>query len=291
MINKYIKFKFTNAKFFDKNKRTKDYVIKVTANKKGKIILSDSKRSEEELTSFREPITVHQISNMLHTIVGERPVPSFRKVFYSRNEDIFNIALNSFLKIDSPKIIRKVNGEEIETFIPEFIKVNKSKYNSWSNPKLLYWNKIKKYMGKYYQEFISRLNKTLSYDVEKEPFENLFLIAINTNKFDNLFEWLVKIKKTPIVNFFTKKKFNRSEITKNIQNGLGETLISGIDKVNVIDGEILVPYKDEFANKVIKNSTNILDGGFCEIVGIVYADEIENVDKFKLVSEISDEKY
>jgi hypothetical protein len=43
---------------------------------------------------------------------------------------IFELANNTYLRIDSPKtIVRK--GEIVETYIPEFIKLNKSANDSW----------------------------------------------------------------------------------------------------------------------------------------------------------------
>jgi hypothetical protein len=291
MTDRYIKLIFKNAKLFPKNKKTNDYIANVSSTKKGELIFKHSKRSEEEVTSFKEPITVHQVSNMLHTLIGERPVPSFRETFYKPNQYVFNIALNSFLKIDSPKVIRNVYGEEVETLIPEFTKTNKSAWNSWSKPNKLHWFKIEKYLSQYYQEFIEKLNSLLEYNVEKKPFEDLFSIAIDNNKFDEIINWLKEIKKTPLVNLLTKKDFNRSEITKNISSGLGETIKSGVDFAYFLDGEILVPYDENFAKKIIKSSTNILDGGYCGIVGIFYVDEVDNTENFKPISEISDEKY
>lgn len=289
MIDKYIKLRFENAKLFPKNKKTNDYISNVSITKKGKLIFTHSKRSDEKITSFKEPITVHQISNMLHTLIGERPVPSFRETFYKRNEDIFNIALNSFIKIDSPKVKKNVNGEEVQTFITEFTKVNKSVWNSWAKPKKLHWFKIKKYMDNYYQEFIEKMSEVLGYNVEEKPFENLFNIAIDNSEFDDVIKWLNQIKKTPIINLLTKEDADRSEITKS--GRLAETITSGIDDVYLLHGEILIPHQEDFVKKIIKTSTNILDGGYCEIVGVYYADELDNTDDFTLVSEISDEKY
>ena len=291
MVDRYIKLRFINAKLFPKNKKTKDYIVNVSTTKKGKLIFTDSKRGNEEITSFKEPITVHQVSNMLHTLIGERPVPSFRETFYDRDESVFNLALNSFIKISSPKINRNLNGEVVETFIPEFTKVNKSKWNSWSKPNKLHWFKIEKYMGEHYQQFISEISGVLGYNVEEKPFEDLFLIALGDERFNEVLNWLTGIKKAGIINFLTNEKFDRSEITRNKFSGLGETITSGIDYAHFLSGEILVPYDENFTNKITKSSTNILDGGYCEIVGVYYVDELENTDDFTLVSEISDEKY
>lgn len=290
MSNRYIKLSFKNAKLFPKNVKTKDYTSIIDINAKGKLFLNSCSRALIDETSFKEPITVHQISNMLHSLIGERPVPSFRKTFYKRDEDIFELAKKSFLKINSPKILKDIKGESVEIYIEEFTKVNKSAWNSWAKHQTIQWFKIKKYLGDNYDKFIEIMNESLGYDVSKEPFEKLLnLYRKEGVKLDAVIKFLLEKKKTPIVNFLTKEDPDKSEITKNTL--LGETIVSGIDKVFVINGEILIPYNQFFVDKLTKNSTNILDGGFVKIEGVFYEDELNDTDNFILVSDISDEKY
>jgi hypothetical protein len=290
MSNKYIKLTFENAKLYPKNEKTKDYVFNSDVKKDGDIYLKHSKRADEPISSFKEPITVHQVSNMLHTLVGERPVPSFRIVPYGRNEDIFNIAKQSFIKITSPKIKRKINGEEVETFIPELTKQDKSPYNSWANPRVVHWFKVKKMMDEVYDEFINLINEALGYDVTSRPFEELLnCYGKYGSRLDSTLEFLKRKKKKPIYNFLTKPFMDRSEITSN--NRVLEVVNSGIDYAYFLDGEILVPYNETFVNKLIKDTTNILDGGYVEIVGIYYDYEIDNPREYTPISEIPDTKY
>jgi hypothetical protein len=289
MSDKYIKLKFCNAKLFTKNIKTKDFVAKIDLNSKGKLIFTHSKRADEKLSSFKESITVHQISNVLHTLIGERPIPSFRKTFYKRNEDVFNLALASFIKIDSPTIKVKRKGEDFIEFIPEFIKVDKSAWNSWNKPKNIHWFKIKKYMDQHFDKFVELMNQALGYNVLLKPFECLAGLSNTGEDLSIVIDFLLENKKTPIINFLNNDEPDRSEIVKN--SILGETISSGIDNANFLSGEIIVPYNEDFVNKIIKNATNILDGGYIEIVGVFYADELENIDEFKPVREISTEKY
>jgi hypothetical protein len=227
---------------------------------------------------------------MLHTLIGERPVPSFRKTFYSRDELIFDMANKSYLKIDSPKTTKIRKDEIFETYIDEFTKTNKSAWDSWTKAPTIQWFKIKKYMGVNYDEFIETINSSLGYDVTTKPFEHLLNAYSKEGvKLDVVIKFLLEKKKTPIVNFLTKETPDRSEITKN--SLLGETIISGVDYVYNICGEILVPYNQKFIDKLTKDTTNILDGGFVKIEGVFYEDELNDTDGFILVSEISDEKY
>jgi|TARA_R110000782_G_scaffold270273_2_gene370189 hypothetical protein len=290
MSNRYIKLSFENAKLFPKNVKTKDFVARIDVNAKDKLYFKRCSRALIEKGSFKEPITVHQISNVLHAFVGERPVPSFRKTFYKPDEFLFNLANKSFLKIDSPKITKIIKGDVFESYIPEFTKVNKSASDSWTKAPTIQWFKVKKFMGEYYDEFIILINTSLGYDVTKEPFETLKNLYIKEGvKLDEVIKFLLEKQKTPIVNFLQKESPDRSEITKN--KLLGETITSGIDTCFFLNGEILVPYEQSFVDKLTKNSTNILDGGMVKIVGIFYEDEITDTENFTLVSEISDEKY
>jgi hypothetical protein len=289
MSNRYIKLSFTNGKLFQKSNKTKDFVINIGLTTKGELTLKGSKRADETLTSFKEPITVHQISNMLHTLVGERPVPSFRYVFYDKDESIFNLALNSYIKISSPKIKIMKGDMEIETFIPETVKLGKSPYNSWAKPSTIHWFKIKKYMGDDFNGFVDVLTEVLGYDPTKQKFVELANLKSKLGDSINpVIEYLTPKKKTPIINFLTKSDFDYSEITKSTV--LGETVTAGVDVAFFLDGEILVPYNDDFANKIIKPNTNILDGGYVEIVGIFDEYELYDVDDYVAVSTISDEK-
>lgn len=290
MTDKFIKLSFKNAKLFPKNEKTKDFVNLINLNSKNKLILKREKRTNLKFSSFKEPITVHQISNILHVLVGERPKSSFRESFYSRNDSIFQLANNSYLRINSPKTTIVKKDETIETYISEFTKLGKSASDSWKKDQTIQWFKIKKYMGPYFDEFITLINKSLGYDVLSQPFENLLNSKSKFGtKLDDVISYLFSKEKTPIVNFLTKEAPDRSEITKNIL--LGETIVSGIDKVFVINGEILVPYEQSFVDKLMKNTANLLDGGFVRIEGVFYDDELTDIDGFIKMSDISDEKH
>ena len=290
MSDRYIKFSFHNAKLFPKNNKTKDFISNIDVTKKGELFFKRTKRAELEHNNFVEPITMYQISNMLHTLVGERPVPSFRYKFYSMDEKIFDLAKNSLLKIDSPKVSKIIKGETIETFIDELTKVNKSASNSWRKYNTIEWFKVKIMMDSYFDEFINLINNVLDYNVLDKQFEELLNIySVYGSKLDEVIQFLLKNKKTPIVNFLTKQTPERSEITKS--KLLGETIVSGIDNAHFLNGEILVPYDESFTNRLIKNTTNILDGGYVKLDGIYYEDELCDLENFKLVSDISIEKH
>lgn len=185
----------------------------------------------------------------------------------------------------------KRNDMEFEYFINELVTAKKSRWDSWPpGRKTIQWFKIKKYLGNDFDKFIELINKSINYDVLKSPFEDLRMsYEKHGEKLDIVIDFLIKKKKMPIVNFLRKKAFNRSEI---LQCGrLSETIDHGVDKACFLDGVILVPYNKDFEKRLIKNTTNILDGGYVEIEGKFYEDELVDLENFQLVGDISDEKY
>ncbi len=286
---KYLRLKFHNAKLFEKDKYTKDFISTVSTNSKGNIIYSREKRKDRLLYNFISPITVYQISNVLHVLSGERPVPSLRETFYRPNNKLFDIALSSYLRIDSPMQTIQRDGSCIKTPIKETVTLSKSPSDSWSNNPTQ-WFKIQKYLSPdLFNAFTCELSSIAGYDVTSEPFINLrFAYNKYGNKIDPIINLMRENKKTPIINFLKEEKFDKfSEITSRISCGLGETVNRDIDKASFLSGEILVPASDDFLDNVITNTANILDGGIVKIVGLVTEQDLQDVSDFVKVADIS----
>ena len=286
MSDKILHIKFRNAKLFIKDNGTKDFVFNVGGY---------GKRKDRVNGNFVEPITVHQVSNLLHVLMGERPVPSFRKSFYPRVENIFNIAQNGYLKIDTPTEVVKRKDGEVTQFIGEVTTLNKSAWDSWTKPSNIQWYKIEKYFGEeLFKEFITKMNKAVGYNVTHKPFMELLNITnkFEGNLFDDILEFLLINKKTPIINFITKDVCNISEVTMNYRT-LGETVVRGIDNAKFLSGEIYLPMDDEYINKLKVNTATILDGGLATIVDVIDSDDFYESDivDFSKISDISDTKY
>ena len=286
MYDKILHINFRNAKLFLKDKRTKDFVFNVGGY---------GKRKDRENGNFVEPITVHQVSNLLHVLMGERPVPSFRKSFYPRVENIFNIASNGYLMITTPTEVIKRKDVEITQFVGEITTLNKSAWNSWAKPNTIQWFKIKKYFGvELFEEFITKMNKAVGYNVTHKPFMELLNITnkFEGNLFDDVLEFLLENKKTPIINFITKDVCNISEVTVN-RTTLGETVVKGVDNARFLSGDIILFMTDDEITKLKVNSATILDGGFATIVDVIDVDDFYNSDLigFTKISEISDIKH
>lgn len=77
------------------------------------LIVSDNGRNVSN--RFVEPITIFQVSNVIHKLFGERPVPTFRQSNIPIIGYLYNKASESYLKIDN---ILDQNGNFIkETFM------------------------------------------------------------------------------------------------------------------------------------------------------------------------------
>lgn len=274
---KYLIINFKNAKLFPFDWNGKDFISDLSIRNKRQTQLM-----------YEQPITVHQISNMLHKMMGERPVPSFRYVGYKKQNDIFELARNAYLKIDSIKKYNK--NKKRDEFIKETMQVKKSAHNGWNKQPNIFWKKIQIMMGDCFDEFIKKFSEILGYDVLLKPFMSYQLSAKDKSEYNELVEWLQKNNKTPIANFLTKDKFNVSEITINIK--IGETTVRGVSNINILFGTIIIPMSNKQLKRIVYNTATILDGGFVIIKEILWEEDMndEMLDDFLKVSEISTNK-
>jgi hypothetical protein len=307
-MSKYLILEFDNAKLFPKDKsfNNKDKVIENNLTiKKGVISVTGSKRTDRNIMlNFVEPITVNQISNALHVFFGERPVPSFRNVFYSKVDKIYEMAMNSYLNISSLKINKSKENNETE-FIGEFFQTAKSVNNSYttSDSTNMSWETIRKYLLKkviidgkdetsneYYIEFINIMKYIFGEKITSERFVDVrekiltiqndkldsFLIKMNENKNGALYKYLKKSDTSPSV-LITKKTSL-------------QTNIRGTYSFKNLKGIIYVPVSDEDILKLRRNTVRILDGGLLRIVEVKDGNYL-HIDGFRKVSEITTEKY
>ena len=273
---KIVKIVFKNAKLFPNS--GKDFVSEFGIR---------SKRNDEN--KFIEPITVHQISNMLHKMMGERPVPSFRYVGYKRQSDIFELAKKSRLLINSLKVYDKKNKKYY--YFRESIQIKKSVNDSWNKQILLFWDKIRVMFGDddKYNEFILKLSKILGYNVLSKPFLDYKLCCdINDENFKELFSWLKILGKMSIVRFLTDDKFKDGSGFQS-NKYINETVSNAFDATSVLSGVIYVPIPDNMLKRFVFSNANILDGGLATIEGVYYEEDLFYNNSI-LVSEISDEK-
>lgn len=276
-MSKYLVLKFKNAKLFRNTKDTSDYVLDMYGRRKR---YGDAQ--------FVEPITVYQISNVIHVLFNERPVPSHREVFYTKIDKLFDKALNSYLKINNPKILNK--DTNVEEYITEIISKKKSVFNSYPKNVCISWEIIKQYVEvKNFDWLLKSFNHITNLnplDYTAEEFREIL------SKFD-ISELTLELRKKSLTGLYDyiKDKSKSSYLVKKLNTLIN--INNSIDFVINLNGEILVPVTDEdlsFIAENYKGICTILDGGFVYISGIKDGNEI-SPEGYTLMSEISTEKY
>jgi len=274
-MQKYLILEFRNAGLFRKHRNTRDKMFD----------LFDKKDRKDE-PEFVEPITVYQISNMLHVLFGERPKPINRETCYDSLSYIFDKALNSYIKIDSYK-------DKKDKFASEKIQLKKSVWNSWAKQSYMNWSRVKKLLEE--QELIDKLINTLSdvfnCSIEEIPFDKVVEMLLNKDdeRIKDLFVFLNKKGKKPLYDSIYGNESEKLSINANNRTQI--TVVSGLDSIIRLKGQILVPVSDDDIEKIRQNKgcATILDGGLVYIKSIESSYSI-NTQGFKEVKQISLEK-
>lgn len=268
--NKYLILGFKNAGLFRKHRNTKDKMFDMGERKE--------RKDEPE---FKEPITVHQISNMLHVLFGERPKPINRVTLYPNVPYLFEKAQNSYIRIDSYK-------NDKGKFHSETIQTKKSVGNAWNTQTYLSWERTRKLLGdELFDMFVKTIKEVYGFDIDT-PLEKVKPIILDNpdGRVDAMFKLMKENKKKPIYDAIYGDSATSSSINMNPNTQL--TVLTGLDSIIRLSGEIVVPVTDEDLKKIGENKgcATLLDGGLVYIKG-KKSSNIINVDDFVPVHEIS----
>lgn len=299
MNNNYFLFlEFIDAGFFPYPSKSKDFIFDL-----------NGKRKRVDGYHFDEPITVYQISNVLHVLGGERPVPTLRKTVLSVIPEIYKMAYNGYLQITTPKFeIGKTGKFKYPT---ETKTMRKSVYNSFSkSASLINWERIKRLLeDDLYIKFLTLLKDLFKVEVVKKyTAEEAMELLRNNNFIDDkrvvdFIELLRKNGKQPMIDFiYGQQKVSQNMLLKKPDavgakptfNGNSRTLITtplGIDKITRLRGKIIIPINDWYLSKVRENKgfATILDGGLVWIDKLISADDMSDrmIEDFIKISDIS----
>lgn len=275
MSNKYLILEFRNAGLFRKNRKTKD------------ISFNDGERIKRtDIPEFVEPITAQQISNMLHVLFGERPVPMNRTVFYEQNKYLVEKAKESYLNITS---LKDKNGK----LISEKIQLKKAVHNGWNPVAYVNWERVSRLLETdLFNEFIANMNEIFNIDCLSISFNAFKKMVLNSKdeRIKNIFIELNKKAKKPLYDSIYGTDSELTNINKNNRTVL--TVFKGLDNIHRLNGEIFVPVSEDDIEKIRKNKgfAKLLDGGLVLINKVLSANQIEINDNHVLVGEISLEK-
>ena len=291
-MKKYLIVKFKNAGFFAGYK-TGDYVC-----------IGKQRIKRETMLRFKEPITKFQVTNLLHVLFGERPVPSFRKVFYGLNDHYVSMAEDSYVKIES--YIKPATGKMPERYPWEAFTTRKAVSDSWNPIAIMYWEKLRRLLelkkeenpNMLYEEFVKIAKKLFKFNSTDDITFDQVCEKIRILKKDepSLFnEFIVPIFKKFSQNMKTPaERYIIGESDKESVNKNKQTLAlvnKSVDQITRISGTILVPVTDADI-EVLRSApawATLLDGGFVKIESISDENSISS-EGFTKVSEISIEK-
>lgn len=303
-MNNYIVLRFRNAKLFRNKRTTKDKVFDDNVNK----------RDRFGIPWFVEPITVHHISNMLHVIFGERPVPTVREtgIPYGKNKDIFEMAKNSHLRLD---VFYHEAKDGKQVLVDETVRIKKAAPDAWEpNPAPLYWERVRKIMANNFDGFYDKLCDVLGPDQKDRLFHDVwrdlqgivqhklvgkefakpreilaYLRGVDEAKLVGLIDYLASVGRTGFADGILIPVLTKQ---LNAVKGAEITVVKGKDTASFINGSIYVPVDDAWIEKAQQQTGNatILDGGFVWIDSIRSGNEL-SLDGFRKMDEVSLETY
>lgn len=283
MSHKYLLLEFSDAGLFIKHNGDKQFEHQCFWEKAENNV---NIKRRENLMRFKEPITVYQISNVLHNLFGQRPVSTRRFCWYDKDPYLFDKARNSFIKIND--------------YYPEKMTIKKAVFNSWqTKSQFLDWYRIKTFLGEHYEYFVSILQSEFNFDPTKKTFgeiselikENIsnsniqsLLIYLGKNKKSALlYDIGVQIKNNQVVLYEGKKTYQLNSSPKTLV-----TVINSIGEVCRLSGEIAVPVSEADID-IIRNHSgiaDILDGGIVYIKKLLSPESI-NLDEYTPIKDIS----
>jgi len=285
---KYLILKFENAKLFRSRKKIGVDPI---------IDFYDGHKNRKDQKQFKDPITVYQISNILYVLFGERPIPSFRNLWYNKNEYykvkdsylkknkyLFNKAKDSYLKIDTHQSYNETRDEY--QYVTELMQTNKPKWNAWNKFSYFNWERITNYLGANFEEFVRILRVDLNIDVSLPLIDILPIINANT-----------KIRKflsdTRNINLSRDMDLYEKGGGGYLGRKLQTILIRSIESVSKLSGTIIVPVEDIDISKLSEcvGCATLLDGGMVYIDKIVNRLTEDKLTGFVPVKNLSIEKY
>jgi hypothetical protein len=276
-MSNYLVLHFKNAKLFRNGKDCKDFIFDINGQRK---------RVGEP--QFVEPITVHQISNLLHVLFGERPVPSNRKTLYPKTEYYFEKAKESYLKVEGYKRFNK--SKNIDEYITETLSTKKAVWNSWNPSVQINWEIVREYIRpEYIQWFLDEVKSILGVDPYSLTFNEVRVELLKYNS-QKLLNELKEKRLTALSQYIMDPKLSGDMIKKLKHTGLN--INNGVEKVVILRGEIIIPVSYEDIEKLrgTKGCATILDGGMVWIKGLINGDHL-SIEGFNKVGEISTEKY
>ena len=278
MPNKALLIKFINAGIFPETRWSSDKMYDL-----------DGKTKRKDAPVMQIPAKKfdwRHVSNVLHVLMGERPVPTIRKTLLKPDLSIQEAARKARVSIDTPCNDRGYEGVEM-------MNARKTVKDAWQTSKiayflggkpvqikggLLYWARLERLLGEaLLNDFIDTVKSITS---ERHVPQNISAhraIEILHDNYDlsqvqHFCQKCLKAERTALVNIINPQA-NKESIT--FHTGVGSKLNiqmvnSGPENINKISGTIFVPVNDELLARLSNGcgTASILEGGLAYIEGI-----------------------
>jgi len=292
-MHSYLKLSFKDAKLFPKFDKDDLFLSNFKTTDRSILFGKNAATIERETIPFYgERIVVDHISNVIHVLFGERPVPKNRNVVYPKIDALYNKALDSYLKINN----------DIKYPHIEMLQLKKALHNSYVKNTYVNWLIIKKYLGAdLFNTFIDLLSKN-GIDVSKslESITDEIRQLFSSGNFNSFKDEIMENQKSYIIYYFfgyLDKKTNTIRFENLFSNAKSTRLCVNktVGKSLNLSGEIIIPVSESDIEIIRKNKgcATILDGGIVSIVGIEYFfnEELALSNGYRKVSDISLKTY
>ena len=241
-----------------------------------------------------DTLYVNHVSNVLHVLMGERPVPSFRAICtgaHKRVESIHALAADASVIVGSGIQTYIKDGAPKTALIREKMTTRKAVKNSFSKTDvpitiagesrklttcMLSWDRIEHHLGlELYPQFVTMATSVLGLGWESQPVTSVFS-SLHDYRGDSRVESFCMTAGVPesyraiILGGKTDGQYFH-------QSGYGDlaymfiTLISrGVEDVSCVGGKIFVPVDDEAVEKIRSGPgfATLLEGGLVTIEGV-----------------------
>jgi hypothetical protein len=221
-------------------------------------------------------LDTRHVSNMLHVLAGERPVPSLVPTIIKRNEDIYNIAKESYVKIDlvaeEKKTVRKAIPNSFNpSTSPMFLNGKITQVRGG----LLYHERIRQSLGDIlYENFLAVVKEVGGDPKNFTGVECIELLNKNNLKSSvkKFYEQCQDNNKTSFYNLIAPNGNSASTtFGSSTSCKLNMLLVnSGVEVIRKYAGEIQCPVPENLLHLFRRGSgfARILEGGFCKIIRV-----------------------
>jgi hypothetical protein len=221
-------------------------------------------------------LDTRHVSNMLHVLAGERPVPSLVPTIIKKNEDIYKIAKESYVKINLEAEEKKTVRKAIPTSF------NPSKSPMFLNGKtvqvrggLLYHERIRQSLGDIIYESFLAVVKEVGGDPKNLTGVGCIELLNKNNREFSVKKFYEQCRDNHMTSFYNLIAPNGNTASTHFESSasckLNMLLVnSGVESIRKYSGEILCPVPENLLHLFRRGSgfARILEGGFCKITRV-----------------------